>query len=78
MTVKWLVVMVITLTAAVLGAAGGTPEVLKVGFIYVGPVGDYGWSFAHDQGRKYLEATLPDVKTTYVDRSLRGLMPSVC
>ena len=29
---------------------------LKVGFIYVGPVGDAGWSYAHDQARKALQA----------------------
>jgi basic membrane lipoprotein Med (substrate-binding protein (PBP1-ABC) superfamily) len=44
MMAKWLVAMVISLMASVLGAAGATPEALKVGFIYVGPVGDYGWS----------------------------------
>ena len=27
-------------------------EDLKIGFVYVGPVGDEGYSFAHDQGRK--------------------------
>jgi basic membrane protein A and related proteins len=69
---KWLAVMVFTLLPSVLGAAGGTPEALKVGFIYVGPVGDYGWSYAHDQGRKYLETTLPDVKTTYVESVPEG------
>jgi len=69
---KWLAVMVITLLTSVLGAAGGTPEALKVGFIYVGPVGDYGWSYAHDQGRKYLETTLPDVQTTYVESVPEG------
>src|SRR5262245_58816115 len=69
---KWLAVMVITLLTSVIGAAGGTPEGLKVGFIYVGPVADYGWSYAHDQGRKYLEATLPDVKTTYVESVPEG------
>jgi basic membrane protein A and related proteins len=69
---KWLAVMVITLLTSVLGAAGGRPEALKVGFIYVGPVGDYGWSYAHDQGRKYLETTLPDVKTTYVESVPEG------
>src|SRR5262245_54219014 len=72
MMLKWLVMMVITLMASVLGAAGGTPEVLKVGFIYVGPVGDYGWSYAHAQGRKYLEATVPDVKTAYVESVPEG------
>ena len=32
-------------------AATATKEV-KVGFVYVGPVGDGGWTFAHDNGRK--------------------------
>jgi len=31
------------------------PEPLKVGFIYVGPVGDAGWTFAHDTARKAIE-----------------------
>ena len=31
------------------------PEPLKVGFIYVGPVGDAGWTFAHDMARKAIE-----------------------
>src|SRR5919108_1486670 len=72
MMANWLVVTVIILFAAVPTAVGGTPEALKVGFIYVGPVGDYGWSYAHDQGRKYLEATLPGVKTTYVESVPEG------
>lgn len=41
---------------------------LKIGFIYVGPVGDYGWSYQHDQGRQAIEKTFGDkVKTTYVE-----------
>ncbi|KEI01717.1 BMP family ABC transporter substrate-binding protein [Clostridium botulinum] len=35
-----------------------TVENIKVGFIYVGPVGDGGWTFSHDEGRKYLEKEL--------------------
>ena len=31
------------------------PEPLKIAFAYVGPVGDGGWSFAHDNGRKAIE-----------------------
>ena len=31
-------------------------EPLKVAFVYVGPVGDAGWTFAHDSGRKAVEA----------------------
>jgi basic membrane protein A len=72
MLANWLVVMLITMLATVLGAAGGTPAALKIGFIYVGPVGDYGWSYAHDRGGKYLENTLPDVKTTYVESVAEG------
>ncbi|MBM4319038.1 MAG: BMP family ABC transporter substrate-binding protein [Deltaproteobacteria bacterium] len=35
----------------------------KVGFLYVGPVADHGWSKTHDDGRKFLEANLPGVET---------------
>ncbi len=38
----------------------------KAGFVYVGPVGDHGWSYQHDQGRQALEKAL-GVKTTYVE-----------
>ncbi|WP_428267591.1 BMP family ABC transporter substrate-binding protein [Haliangium sp.] len=38
---------------------------LKVAFIYVGPIGDAGWTFSHDLARKDLEAQFPWVKTTY-------------
>lgn len=31
---------------------------VKVGFLYVGPIGDGGYTFAHNEGRKYLEAQL--------------------
>ena len=40
---------------------------LKAGFIYVGPVGDYGWSHAHDVGRKSAEKQLPWLKTVYIE-----------
>jgi len=39
---------------------------LKIGFLYVGPVGDEGWSYAHDLGRLSLEARFGDrVETVY-------------
>jgi basic membrane protein A len=34
------------------------PKNMKVGFIYIGPVGDMGFTWAQDQGRQYLENTL--------------------
>ncbi|MBI5624017.1 MAG: BMP family ABC transporter substrate-binding protein [Elusimicrobia bacterium] len=45
-------------------AAGGK---LKAGFVYVGPVGDYGWSNAHDQGRRAVEAKFPWLKSVIVE-----------
>ena len=43
----------------------------KVGFVYVGPVGDHGWSYQHDQGRKAVEKNL-GVKTTFVESVAEG------
>ena len=46
--------------------AGG--DKLKVGFIYVGPVGDHGWTYMHDQGRILAEEHFgDDITTTYVE-----------
>ena len=43
-------------------------EKLKIGFIYVGPVGDHGWTYQHDVGRKAIEAAFPGkVETTFVE-----------
>lgn len=43
-------------------------EPLKVAFVYVGPVGDAGWTYAHDAGRKEVEAKFGDkVKTSFVE-----------
>ncbi|MBM3345257.1 MAG: BMP family ABC transporter substrate-binding protein [Betaproteobacteria bacterium] len=50
--------------------AVGAPktEPLKVAFAYVGPVGDGGWTFAHDTGRKEAEKEFGDrIKTSYVE-----------
>jgi basic membrane protein A and related proteins len=54
--------------AASVAAAPPKPEPLKIAFAYVGPVGDAGWTYAHDQGRKAVEAEFGDkVKTSYVE-----------
>jgi basic membrane protein A len=42
-------------------------EKIKVAFVYVGPVGDFGYTYAQDQGRKYLEANMKNVETTYLE-----------
>ncbi len=48
-------------------------EPFKVGFVYVGPIGDHGWSYQHDQGRLAVEKHFGDkVKTTYVENVPEG------
>ncbi len=55
------------------GVAAHAAEKLKVGFIYVGPVGDLGWTHQHDQGRKAVEKAFGDkVETTYVESVPEG------
>ena len=50
-------------------AAAPKTEPLKAAWVYLGPVGDAGWTFAHDQGRKAVEAEFGDkVKTTFVEK----------
>jgi len=46
---------------------------LKIGFVYVTPLGDAGWVHQHDQGRRAVEAALPGrVQTTYVENVAEG------
>jgi len=40
---------------------------LKAGFIYVGPIGDYGWTHAHNEGRLYVERKFPWLETVYAE-----------
>lgn len=48
--------------------APAKPEPLKIAFAYVGPVGDGGWTFAHDNGRKALEKEFGDkIVTSFVE-----------
>jgi len=54
------------------GTTKGIPaDKIKVGFTYVGPVGDEGYSYAHDQGRKALEAALK-VQTVIMENVPEG------
>ena len=79
-TSKVLAVLVVFLLATTLAVAGGKGEgeakteakTIKAGFIYVGPVGDFGWSHAHDVGRKYVEGKLDWLETMYVEAVPEG------
>ena len=46
---------------------------LKVGFIYIGPPGDFGWTYQHDQGRQAIDARLGDhAETVFVENVPEG------
>ncbi len=69
---------ILAATTAALALTFGTvsfadDEKTKVGFIYVGPTGDFGWSYQHDVGRKAIEEKFGDaVETTYVESVPEG------
>ena len=58
------------LSTALLGiglcVSQASAEDMNVGFVYVSPIGDAGWSYAHDQGRLQVE-NMEGVTTSYVD-----------
>ena len=55
-------------TLPLLGTPAFAADKLKVGFIFLGPIGDYGWTWAHNKGRLALESALGDkVETIYVE-----------
>ncbi|WP_293572638.1 BMP family ABC transporter substrate-binding protein [Phaeobacter sp.] len=66
----------LTSAAVALGLATGAlaaEDKTKVGFVYVGPVGDGGWTYEHDQGRKAVVAEFGDkVETVYVENVAEG------
>lgn len=60
-------------TAVAPAALAQAKDPMKVGFVYVGPIGDHGWSYQHDLGRKALEKHFDGkVKTTYVENVAEG------
>ena len=35
-------------------------EKVKAGFVYIGPAGDFGWTYAHEKGRQYVQEKFGD------------------
>lgn len=55
--------------APVAAPAPAKAEPLKIAFAYIGPVGDGGWTFAHDNGRKAIDKEFGDkVVTSFVEK----------
>ena len=65
------VVAAASLTVLSFSAQSADPT--KVGFVYVGPVGDHGWTYRHDIGRQAVEAKFGEgVETTFVESVPEG------
>jgi len=48
-------------------------EKLKVGFIYIGPVGDFGWTYQHELARRAMVKEFGDkVETTFLENVSEG------
>jgi basic membrane protein A len=55
---KWAVSVALAASAAAWLAPAAAADPVKVGFVYVSPIGDAGWTFQHDTGRKEMEKAL--------------------
>jgi basic membrane protein A len=62
---KIIVAIIIAFSIVLIPSVCTSKENPSVAFVYVGPVGDGGWSYAHDLGRKELEKM--GIETTYVE-----------
>ena len=60
-------------TAAAPAPAAKAADPMKIAFMYVGPVGDAGWTFAHDQARKVIDTKFGDkIKSSFVENVPEG------
>jgi len=72
MTLKSLL-MGATIAAGMASGAMAEGDPIKVGFVYVGPVGDGGWTYEHNQGRLAVEEHFGDaVETVFVESVPEG------
>ena len=72
---RCLTILAVAACAAALSplAAAQSKEPLKIGFVYVSPIGDAGWTFQHDTGRKEMEKALGGkVTTKYIESVPEG------
>ncbi|ANN59306.1 BMP family ABC transporter substrate-binding protein [Mesorhizobium loti] len=71
---KKLLIALMTTTAALsLAASAEAAEKLKACWVYTGPIGDFGYSYQHDQGRLEVEKALGDkVETAYLENVSEG------
>ena len=72
-TIRKLAASAFALAVAFSIGTASAADKTKVGFVYVGPIGDHGWSYEHNQGRLAVEKAFGDrAKTTYVENVSEG------
>jgi simple sugar transport system substrate-binding protein len=60
-------------SVAALSFSASAADKLKVGFIYLGPVGDFGWTYQHELARQMVVKELGDkIETTYLENVNEG------
>ena len=58
---------------AATGLTASAADKLKIGLVYLGPVGDFGWTYQHEMGRQGLVKALGDrIETTYLENVNEG------
>jgi basic membrane protein A len=64
---------VAALAIAATSLTASSADKLKVGFIYLGPVGDFGWTYQHEVARQNMVKELGDkIETTYLENVNEG------
>lgn len=70
---KLLIALMTSAAAMSVAVSAEAADKLKACWVYVGPVGDFGYSYQHDQGRLAVEKKLGDkVETTYLENVAEG------
>ncbi|MER8703655.1 BMP family ABC transporter substrate-binding protein [Mesorhizobium sp. M1006] len=70
---KLLIAVMATTAALSLAASAEAADKLKACWVYTGPIGDFGYSYQHDQGRLEVEKALGDkVETAYLENVSEG------
>src|SRR5512144_2706922 len=70
---RWMMVLAVGVMLVLGTSAAQAGEALKIGFVYVSPIGDAGWTYQHDLGRKAMEQALGNkVVTKYVENVPEG------
>ncbi|MGN6145597.1 MAG: BMP family ABC transporter substrate-binding protein [Mesorhizobium sp.] len=70
---KLLIAMMTTAAALSMAVTAEAADKLKACWVYVGPIGDFGYSYQHDQGRLHAEKELGDkIETAYLENVSEG------